>query len=147
MDYTMKAALMVCLMIAFPVLLSAQDCNDLEGAWLLVYLQHTSPDTTYEHTEFESDRIKVLAANHFAFGVQGYQGDPDFAYAGGGTFKYSDDKYSEFIHYHSSSGNVGHTITFDCRVEDDRWYHEGLVPMSITAGEEVYIREIWERID
>jgi len=77
----------------------------------LIYAEYSSADTTYEYTEFESDRIKVLGGNHFAFGFQGYRGDPDFAYAGGGRYEYTDSEYTETIQYHSASGNVGYSLT------------------------------------
>ena len=113
----------------------------------MIYAEYSSADATYEYTEFESDRIKVLGGNHFAFGFQGYRGDPDFAYAGGGRYEYTDSEYTETIQYHSASGNVGHSLTFNCRVEGDRWYHYGVLPTSRSSGDNVMIREIWKRIN
>lgn len=147
MKFLFNAMSSVIFLISFPALISAQECNDLEGAWLMIYTEYSSADTTYEYTEFESDRIKVLGGNHFTFGFQGYQGDPDFAYAGGGRYEYTANEYTETIHYHSAAGNVGSTITFDCRVDGDRWCHEGILPTSRIFDDKVRIREIWRRIN
>jgi hypothetical protein len=85
--------------------------------------------------------VKVLAEDHFAFGRAGAE---DCATAGGGTYTYRDGRYAETIAYHWMPELVGRTIEFDCRIEDDLWYHSGEIRLGNTV---LTINEVWKRIE
>lgn len=103
--------------------------NPLIGTWAMV------------EDDAADGAVKVLAEGHFAFGRAGAA---DCATAGGGTYTYRDGRYTETVSYHWMPELVGRTIEFDCRIEDDLWYHSG----EVRLGNRVLtINEVWKRIE
>ena len=147
----MKNLVVVVLMLAF-VLTSCspqkpqteettEPANELAGVWEMSYSKYVYPDTTIITSGSANASIKILTSTHFAFGFQ----DTDSTIlAGGGTYQYEGETYSEIIEYHTVTELVGKTIDFNIRLEEDKWYHSGTL---ILDGEEVTMEETWERVE
>lgn len=95
---------------------------------------YTLADSTYD-PGFR--QIKILTAEHFAFGRQSEQGP----LSGGGRYVFDGTTYSETIDYHYNASHVGRTLTFDAGIQGDSlWFHSG------TVGENFHIEEVWQRV-
>lgn len=111
------------------------DAGPFAGAWQMVSATYTDADTSLT---FQRDQVKILTAQHFAFG----RDSPEGAYAGGGRYSYDLDAatYTEYIDYHEDSTVAGTTVSFTFEMEGDTlWRHMGEV-----GG--VRLEEIWRRI-
>lgn len=146
MKYQFKKLTIAVIFMFIPVWLSAQNCINLEGAWIMIHAEYSSDDTSFVYTDIDFEPVKILTDNYFAFGYIQELESEDSMLAGGGVYEYDNYTYSETIRYHTATGNIGDTITFDCRMEDNRWYHEGVLPTS-PFGNNFQIREIWQRLD
>ena len=111
--------------------------NDLEGTWEMISQKLVYPDSTVDRTGQVPYTLKILNSTHFAFGRQ--IGEEDDIFAGGGTYTYNGDTYTEHIMYHSG-GLAGVSVPFDVRLEGRLWYHTGDV------GDFV-IEELWQRVE
>ena len=115
--------------------------DKLEGVWVLKSATMTTADTSTTSTEFDNPSYKILSGSHWAFG---YQVNDSTIMAGGGTFTYDGETYSETIEYHAVSGVVGQTINFDLELEGNTWHHVG----TITDGDqETTLDETWEKVE
>lgn len=109
---------------------------DVQGAWEMVDIRVIYPDRV-DRPQHRQRQIKILTPTHFAFGRQA--DDPEEVYAGGGRYEVDGNTYTEHIEYHSSAPLVGTAIEFECRVEDDLWYHSGIIG-------DFRLEETWRRI-
>lgn len=72
---------------------------------------------------------------------------------GGGTYAYDGDgsKYIEnLIYIYPSEDQLQKQLPFDCRIEDNLWYHKGVIFQM--SGNTIYadstaIDEIWKRVE
>jgi hypothetical protein len=104
----------------------------LAGSWRLIEAQ--GRDAT------DRNVVKILNEDHFAFGRRDLQHG---VFAGGGRYELDGSTYRETVAYHSLPALVGQTLEFECRLEDDLWYHQG----RFQAGDEWFaISEVWRRI-
>ncbi len=110
----------------------------LEGSWRLVSQLIIYPDTTIDRGSTLNPSFKILNSTHFAFGRMAAD-EEEGVYAGGGRYTYDGTRYTEYIEYHSSAPLVGTSITFDVRLEGNRWYHSGQIG-------DFRLEEVWERI-
>jgi hypothetical protein len=117
--------------LAFAVTGCGGSSNMLAGTWELIDANGGPPETP---------SIKVLNADHFAFGGQADDGS---VWAGGGSYRIEDGKYIENVEYHSMPFLVGRSLMFSYRLEGDRWYHDGDFE---AGGRRFHIREIWRRV-
>ena len=83
--------------------------------------------------------LKMLSGNRF----QWFAVNPDtkqFSGTGGGTYTFTDGKYTENIEFFSrDNSRVGARLTFNGEIKDSQWHHSGLS----SKGEKIY--EIWSR--
>ena len=83
--------------------------------------------------------LKMLSGNRF----QWFAINPDtkqFSGTGGGTYTFTDGKYTESIEFFSrDNSRVGARLTFNGEIKDSQWHHSGLS----SKGEKIY--EIWSR--
>ncbi len=113
----------------------ADNRGPLEGAWELREATYTTPDTSMG---LDQTMVKILTAGHFAFGRQGEEGP----FAGGGRYEFDGETYTEIVEYHIDPQALDQVLTFDIEIEGDSvWYHSGNV------GENLFIEEVWHRID
>jgi hypothetical protein len=83
--------------------------------------------------------LKMLSGNRF----QWFAINPDtkqFTGTGGGTYTFTDGKYTENIEFFSrDNSRVGARLTFNGELKDSQWHHSGLS----SKGDKIY--EIWSR--
>ncbi len=83
--------------------------------------------------------IKILSATRFQWAAID-PGTKEFMGTGGGTYTFSDGKYTEHIEFFSrDSTRVGNSLTFDGKLEGGDWHHSGLS----SRGDPIY--EVWSR--
>ncbi|MGB8193446.1 MAG: hypothetical protein WCF67_16060, partial [Chitinophagaceae bacterium] len=84
--------------------------------------------------------LKILSGTRFQWvainpSVKGFYG------TGGGTYTFSNGKYTENIEFFSrDSTRVGASLTFDGKVENGSWNHSGLN----SRGEQ--LNEVWRKV-
>lgn len=83
--------------------------------------------------------VKLLTGNRFQWAAID-PGTKQFMGTGGGTYTFTDGKYTEQIEFFSrDSSRVGSTLVFDGKLENGDWHHSGLS----SRGEAIY--EVWSR--
>lgn len=83
--------------------------------------------------------LKLLSGTRFQW-VAINPAEKGFYGTGGGTYTFSNGKYTENIEFFSrDSTRVGASLTFDGKVENDAWTHSGLN----SRGEQLH--EVWRR--
>ncbi len=114
--------------------------QELEGVWKMTYGKFTYPaDSVVEVTD--SRAVKILVGGRFAHGNQ----DTDSTVmAGGGTYEYDGQTYTENIEYFTIPSLVGQSIKFDIRLEEGKWYHSGTIPDD---DGDLKVEEVWERVE
>src|SRR5690554_5792392 len=93
------------------------------------------------HQKGTRKTLKLLTATHFQwFAID--PGKNEFYGTGGGTYSFENGKYTENIEFFSrDNSRVGAALSFDDRIEDDKWIHTGLS----SKGDPIH--EVWEKID
>ena len=110
--------------------------QQLEGTWVLTYAKETYPDTVIEAAIF--DQTKILVDGRFAIGY--YRPDSSL-FAGGGTYAYDGQIYTENIEY-STNDVVGQSVKFEATVENDILSISGSVLVEI--GDKIIDLELYE---
>lgn len=106
----------------------------LQGAWVLTEKGGENPN------DLGINMIKILSENHFMFAFY-HEATQSFFSAGGGTYTLQDGRYTETILFHTiDPGLIGRQVSFDCRLEGDKWYHTG----NINGGE---LNEVFSKAD
>ena len=116
--------------------------SELEGVWELTQVTMTTADTSVTTTEFDSPTYKILVGDHWAFGRQV---NDSTIMAGGGTFSYDGETYTEVIGYHAVSSVVGQTVNFDIELNGDTWHHVGNI--SDGEGNTTTLDETWVKVE
>lgn len=84
--------------------------------------------------------LKLLSGTRFQWVAINAE-EKGFYGTGGGTYTFSNGKYTENIEFFSrDSTRVGASLTFDGKVENDAWHHSGLN----SRGEPLH--EVWTRV-
>lgn len=108
----------------------------LEGSWEMVSMKMTTPDSTVTYDETEQPTLKILNASHWMFIRQSAD---RFIFAQGGHYTTDGQTYTEIVDYSADPNNIGNAYTFECRVEEDRWYHKGGLG-------NIQYDEVWRRV-
>lgn len=135
----MRASILLFVILSHsaPAVLGQLPSNALEGTWEMVSQHLVYADSTVDRTDQIPPTLKILNSTHFSFGRQ--MGEEE-VYAGGGRYTFDGATYTEHIEYHSASGLVGQSITFDANVEGDTWHHNGRI-------QDFVLEEVWRRVD
>lgn len=84
--------------------------------------------------------VKILTATRFQWAAINPE-TKEFSGTGGGTYTFSNGKYTENIEFFSrDSSRVGASLSFDGKLENGDWHHSGLS----SRGDKIY--EVWKRI-
>lgn len=108
----------------------------LEGTWEMVSQWIIYPDSTVDRTDQIPYTIKILNSTHFAFGRQIMDEE---VFAGGGTYSFDGETYTEHITWHSSAGLAGQSVSFEAQVDGDTWRHVGHIL-------DFRLEEVWRRV-
>ena len=150
----LKVLLSVLLLTLF-VSCATEEKNKFEGVWELISTKSTSPDTTVVRTQADWKQIKVITKSHFVWIGQApnrakfLEGGSDAELlaaaitfgAGGGTYTFEGDTYTEHIEFFSNPNFVGVSIPFEFQIKGDQWIHSGTTPSDV----EIVV--VWERIE
>ncbi len=113
--------------------------QELEGVWKLTAGKHIYPDTVVEVTNF--GKVKILVGGRFAHGIQATDSTVT---AGGGTYEYDGQTYTENIKYFTIPSLVGQSVKFETSLEDVKWTISGTVTVD---DEDIKIEEVWKRVE
>lgn len=146
----MKSLHILLSVLIFSLLAScaAEKKNELEGVWELVSGKYTSPDTTFEYSDWEA--IKVITKSYFAtvdqkpnrpkFSEGGTDSELLAAYktfiANGGKYTLEGDTYTEHLKFFSNPNLVNTSASFKYQVKGDQ---------LILSGK--FLTEVWKRIE
>src|SRR5215510_6156464 len=113
--------------------------NKLVDTWKMVKARYGGREAQFseEHTEF-----KHITPAHFI--LVAFEKDGKVMAAIGGPYTLKGEKYEETPEYGLSEvfTNIkGKPQTFDCKVEGNKWYHNGTLSGGLT------IEEVWERVE
>lgn len=83
--------------------------------------------------------LKLLTGTRFQWAAINVE-TGEFSGTGGGTYTFTDGKYTEHIEFFSrDNSRVGASLSFDGKIENGNWIHSGLS----SAGTPIY--EVWSR--
>ncbi|QBQ40480.1 hypothetical protein [Sphingobacterium psychroaquaticum] len=111
--------------------------QDLDGLWRITGRKQGNELSTI--TRGDRKTIKLLVDGYFQWiainpAVKGFYG------TGGGTYVFTDGKYTEHILYFSrDNSRVGADLSFEGKIEANQWHHSGLS----SKGDPIF--EIWSR--
>lgn len=116
--------------------------NAIVGAWELVSQTTVYPDSVVESDQSAFTSMTINSPTRWLY-IRMYTETKGFISAGGGrhTTSGNERKVIRDFYSHFEGIEIGSESTFDCRIEDDLWYHSG----NIT--DELGIEEVWRRID
>lgn len=108
--------------------------------WKLTYVKIIYPDTILEVAI--SNQEKLLVGGRFAIG---YYNPDSTLFAGGETYDYNGQTYTEKIEY-STNDVVDQAVKFDMPLENGVWSLAGTVLMEEgDSTVEVKLEEVWKR--
>ena len=113
--------------------------NKLVGTWKLVSAKYGDQEAKFEEGE---TMVKHITPSQFMWAT--YDKDGKVFRAAGGDYTLKGEVYEEIPMYGLGSDFdliKGKAHTFKCRVEGNRWYHNGKLSSGLT------IDEVWERVD
>lgn len=112
--------------------------NDIVGTWTLTLAKYGGTEVKFPEG---STHIKHVTPTQFMWATYDRDGKVDRAAGGGYTLK--DDVYEEMPEYGVGDDFQiikGKAQSFKCRVEGDKWYHDGKLSNGLT------IEEVWQRV-
>ncbi|WP_318344102.1 hypothetical protein [Flagellimonas baculiformis] len=118
--------------------------NEIVGSWLLVYGETRTADTVEVKDLSNSEFIKILNEDHFAFFNQKKDTAEGF-YGGAGTYTLKGNVYTEKLDYIGVKELRGHEFTFDLEIKGDTLIQSGVEDVP-EAGIKRHIVEKYIRI-
>lgn len=112
--------------------------DNLVGTWKLVSAKYGGKEIKFAEG---STTIKHITPAQFMWAT--YDKDGKVTRAAGGTYTRKGDSYEETPEYGISNdfGIIkGKAQTFKCKVEGNKWHHDGKLSNDLT------IEEVWERV-
>src|SRR5215510_11433108 len=113
--------------------------NKLVGTWKQVKARFGGKEAKFPEG---NTQLKHITATHFTF--VDFDKDGKFIDAFGGPYTLKGERYEEKLEY--GVGDVfkmlkGKPQSFECKVEGNKWYHNGTLSNGLT------IEEVWERVE
>jgi hypothetical protein len=103
------------------IILSSCNCNnekELVGTWKLIYGEIKEGDSVEIKDLSNTDFIKIINEDHFAF-LNQRKGTSEGFYGGGGTYTLVNDKYIETLDYIDVDHLRGHEFSFTIEIKGD----------------------------
>ena len=120
--------------------------NTIEGTWELVSADWIVTDTI-KFPNSKSDReIKIIGKKNFLF-IRQDTSNSDMFFSGGGIYSFKDSTFTETMEFSKWKGEIGHSVTYKCKFEDNLWIMTGPIDENgeVIKGWQLY--EKWRRID
>lgn len=112
----------------------------LAGAWRITDRQQEGKFVPI-HQSGTRKTVKILSGTRFQWAAID-PGKKEFSGTGGGTYTFTNGKYTENIEFFSrDSSRVGAQLTFDGKLDEGKWHHSGLS----SKGDKIY--EVWGRVE
>lgn len=118
--------------------------DEIMGSWLLVYGETRTTDTLEVKDLSNTEFIKILNEDHFAFFNQKKDTAEGF-YGGGGTYTLKGSVYTEQLDYIGVKELRGHEFVFDIEIKGDTLIQSGEEDVP-EAGVKRHIVEKYVRI-
>lgn len=121
-----------------------QTSQTILGSWKLVYGETKEGDSTKIKDLANTEFIKIINEDHFAFFNQPKQGEEGF-YGGGGTYTLTDQNYREVLQYIGVEALRGHEFSFEVEIKGDTLVQSGIEDVP-EAGIKRFVTEKYIRI-
>lgn len=118
--------------------------NDIMGTWQLVYGEIKTADSLEIKNLSNTEFIKILNKDHFAFFNQ-VKGSTEGFYGGGGTYTLEGNAYVEQLDYIGVNELRGHKFPFTIEIKGDTLIQSGIEDVP-EAGIKRHIVEKYIRI-
>jgi hypothetical protein len=118
--------------------------NSIQGTWKLVYAEIREQDSIQVKDLTNTDFIKIINADHFAFFNQD-RGTSDNFMSGAGSYAYNGTDYVETLDFISLTELRGHEFPFQLEIKGDSLIQQGHEKVE-EAGLDRYILEKYVRI-
>jgi hypothetical protein len=115
------------------------DKDRLVGTWKLTTAKYRGQDFVFPDS---FTTMKIVTPTRYVVIIYGKDGS--VARASGGSYKVVGDTYEETPEFSTTEGFdalKSKPQTFKCKVEGDRWLHDG----TLTSG--MTVEEVWERAE
>jgi hypothetical protein len=112
--------------------------DDIIGSWTMLSAKYNGTEHKFPEG---STSIKHVTPTQFMWVT--YDKDGKVNRAAGGTYTLQGDKYEETPEYGISQDFdiiKGKAQTFKCRIDGDKWYHDGKLNNGLV------IEEVWQRV-
>ncbi len=126
------------------------ESGKLAGAWEFVSARVFLPDTTLIYDE-SGHSLYIMSESHFAF-VSSTADDKELTFAGRGSYSIDGNTYTEHVEFHTNTGLIGQSVTFEFQLENDTMTKTSSIPVweeiRPLAGDasEVRLEEVRRRI-
>lgn len=130
--------------VAFAVLMMvtsqslAEDSNKLIGTWKLISAKYGGQESNLPKAATTLKHITPVQMIWLS-----YDSDGKMTRAGGGRYTLQGDEYTDTPEYGIGDFSVvkGQTHVFKCKIDGNKWYHDGKLANGLT------IEEVWERVE
>ena len=138
----------------------AQQAGKIEGVWEMI-----SQKTDGKETEHPGRQWKIIAMNHWVYIAQDHKGQLDrlakqthedsvaaytqYLSAGAGSYTLKGSTYTETPEFFQNPAYLGHPIEFTMKVEGDRLYQSGKLPIYDGRKKtgEIMLEEVYKRVE
>jgi hypothetical protein len=113
--------------------------NKLIGTWKLISAKYNGQESKLPQ---ETTTLKHITPTQMMWVT--YDKDGKITRAAGGSYTLKGDDFSDTPEYGTGTDFTvvkGGTHTFKCKVEGNKWYHNGKLSNGLT------IEEVWERVE
>ena len=116
----------------------AEEANKLVGTWKLISAKYGGRENKLPETLTTLKHITPVQMIWLS-----YDKDGKMTRAGGGRYTFQGDEYTDTPEYGIGDFSVvkGQTHVFKCKIDGNKWYHDGKLANGLT------IEEVWERVE
>jgi len=116
----------------------AEESNKLIGTWKLISAKYAGRESNLPDTLTTLKHVTPVQMIWLS-----YDKDGKMTRASGGRYTLQGDEYTDTPEYGIGDFSVvkGQTHVFKCKIEGNKWYHDGKLANGLT------IEEVWERVE
>ncbi len=119
--------------------------DPIQGTWKMIYAEIREKDSVQVKDLSNTDFIKIINADHFAFFNQDRGTGENFT-SGAGSYTFNGKDYTETLDFISLPELRGHEFPFEVRISGDTLVQQGHEKVE-EAGLDRYILEKYVRIE
>jgi hypothetical protein len=121
--------------------MAAPGVSPLVGTWKLLTGRFVATDNQSTNNDWDSSTLtqyKLVTPDSFMY-YSMRNNSESIQWAAMGKVRIEGDQYTEYIQSSNARGLPGKSLTFNYRLEGDRWYHT-------TTTDEGILEEVWVRV-